>query len=72
MDEKVEPILNPFDSTGFFLYSLENFRKLLLCSSSKGFMKAFKAFIKPFEEPQRNSSRIFLGGIEGDLWHEMG
>ena len=25
-----------------------------LCGSSKGFMKAFKAFIKPFETPQRN------------------
>ena len=26
----------------------------LLCGASKGFMKAFKAFIKPFEAPQRN------------------
>ena len=26
----------------------------LLCGASKGFMKALKAFIKPFEAPQRN------------------
>ena len=26
----------------------------LLCSVSKGFMKALKAFIKPFEAPQRS------------------
>ena len=26
----------------------------LLCGVSKGFMKAFKAFIKPFEAPQRS------------------
>ena len=26
----------------------------LLCGASKGFMKAFKAFIKPFEAPQRS------------------
>ena len=25
-----------------------------LCGSSKGFMKAFKGFIKPFEAPQRS------------------
>ena len=25
----------------------------LLCGASKGFMKTFKAFIKPFEAPQR-------------------
>ena len=25
-----------------------------LCGASKGFMKAFKAFIKPFESPQRS------------------
>ena len=25
-----------------------------LCGSSKGFMKALKAFIKPFEVPQRS------------------
>ena len=25
----------------------------LLCGASKGFMKALKAFIKPFEAPQR-------------------
>ena len=27
----------------------------LLCGASKGFMKAFKAFIKPFEGPQRST-----------------
>ena len=26
----------------------------LLCGASKGFTKAFKAFIKPFEAPQRS------------------
>ena len=26
----------------------------LLCGASKGFMKAFKAFIEPFETPQRS------------------
>ena len=26
----------------------------LLCSASKGFMKAFKGFIKPFEAPQKS------------------
>ena len=26
----------------------------LLCGASKSFMKAFKAFIKPFEAPQRS------------------
>ena len=27
---------------------------MLLCGASKGFMKAFKAFIKPLEAPQRS------------------
>ena len=27
---------------------------ILLCGAAKGFMKAFKAFIKPFEVPQRS------------------
>ena len=31
-----------------------NFIFTLLCSGSKGFMKALKAFIKPFETPQRS------------------
>ena len=26
----------------------------LLCGVSKGFMRAFKAFIKPFEAPQKS------------------
>ena len=26
----------------------------LLCGASKGFIKAFKAFIKPYETPQRS------------------
>ena len=30
------------------------FISTLLCGASKGFMKAFKAFIKPFEAPQRS------------------
>ena len=36
------------------------------CGASKGFMKDFKAFIKPFELPQ------FLGGIEMEHWAKMG
>ena len=31
-----------------------NFYFALLCGASKGFMKASKAFIKPFERPQRS------------------
>ena len=27
----------------------------LLCGASEGFMKAFNAFIKPFEAPQRSA-----------------
>ena len=27
---------------------------IFFCGDSKGFMKAFKAFIKPFEAPQRS------------------
>ena len=27
----------------------------LLCGASRGFVKAFKAFIKPFEAPQRSA-----------------
>ena len=30
------------------------FISTLLCGASKGFMKAFKAFIKPFEASQRS------------------
>ena len=30
-----------------------NFYFTLLCDVSKGFMKAFKVFIKPFETPQK-------------------
>ena len=32
----------------------KNFTFTLLCGASKGFMKAFKAFIKPFEAPQKS------------------
>ena len=32
----------------------------LLCSASIGFMKALKAFIKPFEAPQRNVKIISI------------
>ena len=32
----------------------EMFIFTLLCGASKGFMKAFKAFIKPSEAPQRS------------------
>ena len=35
----------------------------LLCGVSKGFMKAFKAFIKPFEIPQR-SVKAFIKPFE--------
>ena len=31
-----------------------NFIFTLLCGASKGFMKAFKVFIKPFEAPQKS------------------
>ena len=31
-----------------------NFYFTLLCGASKGFMKALKTFIKPFEAPQRS------------------
>ena len=31
-----------------------NFIFTLLCGASKGFRKAFKAFIKPFEAPERS------------------
>ena len=31
-----------------------NFIFTLLCGASKGFMKTLKAFIKPFEAPQRS------------------
>ena len=34
--------------------SLKLFIFILLCVASKDFMKAFKAFIKPFETPQRS------------------
>ena len=33
---------------------------MLLCGASKGFMKAFQAFIKPFEAPKR-STKIKIG-----------
>ena len=36
------------------------------CGSSKGFIKALKAFIKPFEAPQ------FSGGIETEHWANIG
>ena len=29
-------------------------RRIFLCGASKGFIKALKAFIKPFEAPQRS------------------
>ena len=31
----------------------------LLCGASKGFMKALKAFIKPFQAPQRGMKKNF-------------
>ena len=33
---------------------------MFLCSASKGFMKAFKAFKKPFEVPQRSVKKNFF------------
>ena len=42
----------------------------LLCGASKGFMTAFKAFIKPFEAPQRSEkikiyvNFLYSSGIE--------
>ena len=38
----------------------EMFILTLLCSASIGFMKALKAFIKPFEAPQRNVKIISI------------
>ena len=34
--------------------NLKFFIFVLLCGASNGFMKALKAFIKPFEAPQRS------------------
>ena len=46
---------DPFISESCIEIKIElNFIFTLLCGASKGFMKAFKAFIKPFEAPQRN------------------
>ena len=36
------------------------FISTLLCGASKGFMKTFKAFIKPFEASQRRLKKINL------------
>ena len=55
----------------------------LLCGASKGFMKAFKAFIKPFEALQRSvkikiyvnffsSSGIGVGRVNKDIKCENG
>ena len=35
-------------------FDLKIFIFTLLCGASKGFLKAFKAFIKPFEAPQKS------------------
>ena len=46
---------DPFISESFIEIKLsEIFIFTFLCGASKGFMKAFKAFIKPFEAPQRS------------------
>ena len=41
-----------------------------LCGASKGFMKAFKAFIKPFEAPQRNFKVLFSFCL-GSVWEGL-
>ena len=40
----------------FYRHTLNFFA--LLCGASKGFMNAFKAFIKPFEAPQSVKIKI--------------
>ena len=37
--------------------SSQTFIFTLFCGASKGFMKALKAFIKPFEAPQRSENK---------------
>ena len=39
------------------------FISTLLCGASKGSMKALKAFIKPFEAPQRSVNFLSSSGI---------
>ena len=41
-------------SKPFEVFSKDILSFTLLCGATKDFMKAFKAFIKPFEAPQRN------------------
>ena len=52
---KLACYLNPSRLVHFRkLYQNKNQLILTLCGTSKGFMKAFKALIKPFEPPQGN------------------
>ena len=62
-DVSVEKLLHSFSSITLILpvpildaerKSTYVFIFILLCGASKGFKKAFKAFIKPFEAPQRS------------------
>ena len=43
----------------------------LLCGISEGFMKAFKAFIKPFESPQRSTKIKNLSLYFNETFFEM-
>ena len=54
-----------YDNKKINIKELAIFIFTLLCGASKNFMKALKAFIKPFEAPQRsvkikNSLKIFI------------
>ena len=42
----------------------EIFNFTLLCGASKGFMKTFKVFTKPFEAPQRSIKKTFKAFIK--------
>ena len=45
----------------FFCFDIRRFLFTLVCGTSKGFMKALEAFIKPFEAPQRSVKRCYYG-----------
>ena len=72
----MKKILNPPQPVHFRkLYSNKTKLKflifLLLCGASKGFMKAFKAFIKPFETPQGSVKIIFFSVRSGWRWEGL-
>ena len=46
--------INPFRPDSGRKEKIQIFILILLCGASKGFMKALKTIIKPFEAPQRS------------------